>query len=67
MSDRAKSMLVRKLERAEKEGHDIELLIENAIIGGWQTVYPNETTKRKLGFIERHQQTGWADNVRGIK
>jgi len=70
MSDRAKTMLVRNLERAESEGHSIELLLENAIIGGWHTVYPNETTKRKqnrktseVDFIELHTDRNWALRV----
>jgi hypothetical protein len=68
MSERAVMMLERKIARAVSQGHDADLLIENAIIGGWQTVYPNESTlKKRLGFIEKHTDTSWSDGIDNVK
>jgi hypothetical protein len=72
MTERAKKMLFKKLERLEAQGHDSTKLMENSIINGWQDVYHNESTLRdKKGFIEKHKDTSWAnettDNVKRIR
>jgi hypothetical protein len=60
MSQRAVDMLVRKLSRLEAQGHDPNLLLERSIIGGWQDVYPDESTKRAQGFAALHTDRSWA-------
>ena len=71
MTERAKAMLLRKLDACELSGHCSTKLIENAIIGGWMNIYPNKDTKKEIGFIEKHTNTDWAnempDNVRRLR
>lgn len=68
MSSRAVDMLIRKLSRLEAEGHCPNLLLERAILNGWQDVYPSDDTKRVASsFIEKHSGRDWADNVRVIR
>jgi hypothetical protein len=62
MSERAISMLERKLARLEQEGHSIDLLIENAIIGGWQTVYEGEHTRKRDNVEPKMIHRNWEPN-----
>jgi hypothetical protein len=73
LTQRAERMLIRKLERLQQQGHDVELLLENAIIGGWQTVYESEATKVKrvqktheVDFIELHTNKRWREGLEDI-
>jgi len=64
ISARGVDMLIRKLSRLETDGHCPNLLLERAIINGWQDVYPDDSTKRKESFIAIHTDKSWRnDNV----
>ena len=64
ISARGIDMLIRKLSRLEKEGHCPNLLLERAIIQGWQDVYADDSTKRVESFIALHTDKSWRpDNV----
>ena len=68
MTDRAINRLRNKIERLEAEGHCPQKLLERSIIQGWQDVYPDTSTlKTKLGFIEKHTDRSWAENVIKLK
>lgn len=67
MTDRAKRMLVRKLERLEAQGYCSTLLMERSIINGWQDVFPHESCKKVqlkvMGFIEKHTDKKWREGL----
>jgi len=64
ISARGVDMLIRKLSRLEAEGHCPNLLLERAIINGWQDVYPDDSTKAvKDSFVATHTDRHWADGV----
>ena len=48
LTDRAKKILIRKLKALSSEGYDVNILLEDAIINGWQSIWPNENAKRKM-------------------
>lgn len=61
ISARGVDMLIRKLSRLEADGHCPNLLLERAIINGWQDVYPDDSTKLvKSGFVATHSDKSWA-------
>ena len=63
ISARGIDMLIRKLSRLEQEGHCPNLLLERAIIQGWQDVYADDSTKRVESFIALHTDKSWRDTV----
>ena len=64
ISARGVDMLIRKLSRLESDGHCPNLLLERAIINGWQDVYADDSTmKAKPGFIETHTDDSWANGI----
>jgi len=64
ISARGVDMLIRKLSRLEADGHCPNLLLERAIINGWQDVYPDDSTKAvNAGFVATHTDRQWADGV----
>jgi len=68
ISARGVDMLIRKLSRLEADGHCPNLLLERAIINGWQDVYPDDSTKREvksnvISFVERHTDRSWAEGL----
>jgi hypothetical protein len=61
---RGVDMLIRKLSRLEADGHCPNLLLERAIINGWQDVYPDDSTKLvKESFISKHTDRSWRDDT----
>ena len=67
ISARGVDMLIRKLSRLEIDGHCPNLLLERAIINGWQDVYPDDSTKRAESWIDKHTDRSWRDNIIGIR
>jgi hypothetical protein len=79
MTERAVTMLLRKLARLEAEGHCPNLLMERSILNGWQDVYPDESTKAvRDSFVSTHTDRSWresftdtdrswGDNVKAIR
>ena len=45
MTERAIELFEKKLSSLKEEGYDIELLISDAIMNGWKTIYPKEEHK----------------------
>lgn len=68
-TQRSLDMFIRKLERLESQGHCPSLLMERSIIGGWQDVYPDETTKKHVpgSFVAIHTDRSWAEPLRVVK
>lgn len=44
-TDRAKELILEKLEKFMHEGHDPNKLLENSILNNWQDIYEPKTTK----------------------
>lgn len=64
MTDRAIKMLQRKLDRLEAQGYSPELLLEEAMINGWQSVYPKDSCKKEqVGWIEQKTSQDWATDI----
>lgn len=62
-TQRALDMFVRKLVRLESQGHCPSLLMERSIIGGWQDVYPDDSTRKHVvgSFVALHTDKSWAN------
>ena len=58
MSERAQTLLVNKLVKLKSEGHDVNDLLDNAILNGWKSVYPQKGNKDNLSDEERFNQSG---------
>lgn len=43
MTDRARKIILNKLEKLKDEGYDIKQILENSITNNWQDVYPPKT------------------------
>lgn len=67
MTERAKKMMLNKLQRLEAQGYCPTLLMERSIINGWQDVFTHESCKkvqlRQVGFIEKHTDRSWAEGL----
>lgn len=63
MTQRAVDMLIRKLSRLEAQGHCPNLLLERSIIGTYQDVYPDESTRKHVAgsFVALHTDKSWAN------
>jgi len=46
MTDNAIYLLIKKIARERNNGHDANQMLEDAIIGGYQTVYPKDKPKQ---------------------
>ena len=46
MTDKAIDLFVNKLVNLRENGYDIDSMIEDAIVNGWQTVYPKDSNKK---------------------
>ena len=52
MTQKAISLLITKITKAFNAGHDTTLMLENAIVGGWQSVYtPKDNPKQSNGVV----------------
>jgi hypothetical protein len=58
MSERAQTLLVNKLVKLNSEGHDVNDLLDNAIMNGWKSVYPEKGNKDNLSDEQRFSQSG---------
>lgn len=63
MTQRAVDMLIRKLSRLEAQGHCPNLLLERSIIGTYQDVYPDDSTRKHVvgSFVALHTDKSWAN------
>jgi len=48
MTDNAISLLIKKIARERNNGHDANRMLEDAIIGGYQTVYPKDKSNSDI-------------------
>jgi hypothetical protein len=46
MDNTAISLLINKITRERDNGHDASQMLEDAIVGGWQTIYPKDKPKQ---------------------
>ena len=51
MTDNAISLLIKKIARERNNGHDANRMLEDAIIGGYQTVYPKDNPKQVSDIV----------------
>ena len=51
MTDNAISLLIKKIARHRNDGHDVNQMLEDAIIGGYQNVYPKDKPKQVGDFV----------------
>lgn len=63
MTQRALDMLIKKLSRLEAQGHCPNLLLEKSIIGSYQDVYPDDSTRKHVpgSFVSLHTDKSWAN------
>ena len=63
MTQRALDMLIKKLSRLESQGHCPNLLLEKSIIGSYQDVYPDDSTRKHVpgSFVAIHTDKSWAN------
>ena len=55
MTQKAISLLINKISKAFNDGHDTTQMLENAIVGGWQTIYiPKDDQKQSNGAVINH-------------
>ena len=46
MTQKAISLLINRISRERDNGHDPTQMLEDAIVGGWQTIYPKDKPKQ---------------------
>ena len=51
MDNTAISLLIKKIARERNNGHDANRMLEDAIIGGYQTVYPKDNPKQVSDIV----------------
>lgn len=54
MTQKAISLLINKITRERDNGHDASQMLEDAIVGGWQSVYPKDKPKKTNGIVINH-------------
>lgn len=47
VTDRVKRAAIRNLQRFHVDGHDVNVILDNAIQGGWQGLFTGDNTQRK--------------------
>ena len=54
MTQKAISLLINKISKERDNGHDATQMLEDAIVGGWQSVYPKDKPKQTNGIMINH-------------
>jgi len=62
MTDRARKIIVGKLEKMKTCGHDVESILEKSITNCWQDVYePKDGVKDRGGYQKTQQQPDYSE------
>ena len=54
MTQKAISLLINKISKERDNGHDATQMLEDAIVGGWQSVYPKDKPKQSNDILINH-------------
>jgi len=54
MTPKAITLLINKISKERDNGHDVTQMLEDAIVGGWQSVYPKDKPKQTNGIVINH-------------
>lgn len=54
MSQKAITLLINKISKERDNGHDATQMLEDAIVGGWQSVYPKDKPKQSNSIVVNH-------------
>jgi len=61
MTQKAISLLINKISEAFNDGHDTTKMLENAIVGGWQSVYTPKDDQKQSNRVVVNQPSGYND------